>query len=74
MANLTTVITLGWEILDHPPYSPDLAPSDNHLFVPMKKHLGGQKFKTDYELKCGVLNWLRSQPIFFYAAAISALP
>jgi histone-lysine N-methyltransferase SETMAR len=21
-----------WEILSHPPYSPDLAPSDYHLF------------------------------------------
>jgi transposase len=22
----------NWELLDHPPYSPDLAPSDYHLF------------------------------------------
>ena len=27
----------GWEILEHPPYSPDLAPSDYHLFPNMKK-------------------------------------
>ena len=25
-------------ILDHPPYSPDLAPSDSHLFLHLKKH------------------------------------
>ncbi|GFV71290.1 mariner Mos1 transposase [Trichonephila clavipes] len=34
----TSVVTrqklweLGWEVLMHPPYSPDLAPSDYHLF------------------------------------------
>jgi transposase len=22
----------NWELFDHPPYSPDLAPSDYHLF------------------------------------------
>ena len=27
----------GWEILEHPTYSPDLAPSDFHLFPNMKK-------------------------------------
>jgi histone-lysine N-methyltransferase SETMAR len=31
---------LQWELLEHPPYSPDLATSDFHLFGPPKKHLG----------------------------------
>jgi hypothetical protein len=42
-ANLTTLATLGWEILNHPPHSLDLAPSDYHLFGPMKEHVGEQK-------------------------------
>ncbi|GFV35923.1 mariner Mos1 transposase [Trichonephila clavipes] len=35
----TSVVTLqklwelGWEVLMHPPYSPDLAPSDYHFFL-----------------------------------------
>ena len=29
----------GWEILEHPPYSPDLAPSDFHLFPPHEKNI-----------------------------------
>jgi len=28
---------LGFQVLDHPPYSPDLAPSDYHLFPGLKK-------------------------------------
>jgi histone-lysine N-methyltransferase SETMAR len=27
---------LQWEFLEHSPYSPDLAPSDFHLFGPLK--------------------------------------
>jgi len=29
---------LGYELLGHPPYSPDLAPSDFHLFPKLKKN------------------------------------
>lgn len=32
----------GSELLSHPPYSPDLAHSDYHLFKYMKKHLRGR--------------------------------
>ena len=35
-----------WEFLEHPPYSPDLAPSDFHL-SPLKKFLTGQRFTCD---------------------------
>jgi histone-lysine N-methyltransferase SETMAR len=40
---------LQWELLDHPPYSPDLASSDFHLFGPLKSHLGGKRFADDEE-------------------------
>ena len=33
--------TMGLEILEHPPYGPDLAPSDFHLFPNMKKNWPG---------------------------------
>jgi hypothetical protein len=29
------------------PYSPDLAPSDYHVFGPLKKFLAGQRFISD---------------------------
>ena len=53
-----TVEHLGLEVLQHPPYSPDLAPSDYHLFGLMKKMLGGQKFGSDTEVQSVVRQWL----------------
>jgi hypothetical protein len=36
-----TLCALKFEVLKHPPYSLDLAPSDFHLFGPLKEHLWG---------------------------------
>ncbi|GBN20519.1 Mariner Mos1 transposase [Araneus ventricosus] len=63
----------GWEVLEHPPYSPHLAPSDFNLFGPMKKFLGGKKFDSDNELKRAVRRWLFSQPTKFYETGIFKL-
>ena len=41
---------LGFQCLDHPPYSPDLAPSDYHLFPGLKKQLKGRHFWSDAEV------------------------
>ena len=32
---------LKFEAMAHPPYSPDFAPSDNHLFGPLKRGIKG---------------------------------
>jgi hypothetical protein len=39
---------------DHPAHTPDLAPSDFHLFLHLKKHLAGQKFHEDEKVKTEV--------------------
>jgi hypothetical protein len=31
----------------HPPYSPDLAPSDYRVSGPLKEAMGGKKFRSD---------------------------
>ena len=41
---------LGFQCLDHPPYSPDLAPSDYNLFPGLKKQLKGRRFSSDAEV------------------------
>jgi histone-lysine N-methyltransferase SETMAR len=33
---MATPLKLKWDVLPYPPYSPYLAPSDYHLFGPMK--------------------------------------
>ncbi|CAH2244033.1 jg20705 [Pararge aegeria aegeria] len=45
----------GFESLVHPPYSPDLAPSDFYLFPNLKKDLRGRKFSDDNEVKEAIL-------------------
>nr|XP_042906765.1 uncharacterized protein LOC122271040 [Parasteatoda tepidariorum] len=52
----TAVLTkFGSELFDHPPYSPDLDPSDFHVFLHLKKFLSsGERFGNDEELKTSV--------------------
>ena len=44
----------GWDIISHPPYSPDLAPCDYHLFPKLKEHLAGRRFSNDDDVKVAV--------------------
>lgn len=44
------LVELGYELLPHPPYSPDLAPCDFFLFPNMKKWLAGQRFSSNEEV------------------------
>jgi len=55
------ILECGFEEMRHPPYSPDLAPSDYHLFPNLKEHLRGQRFSTDDELKYATEEWLKGQ-------------
>ena len=39
------LLQLGWEVLIHPLYSSDIAPSDFHLFRSLQSSLNGKKFQ-----------------------------
>ncbi|GBN21279.1 hypothetical protein AVEN_29569-1 [Araneus ventricosus] len=42
---------------NHPSYSPDLAPSDFHLFIKLKEFLSGKRFGSDEELGNAMSTW-----------------
>ena len=62
-----------FEQLNHPPYSPDLAPSDYYLFGNLKSHLRGTRFQDDDELKAATEAWLEDQIDNFYFKGIDCL-
>ena len=49
---------LGFQCLDHPLYSPYLAPSDYHLFPGLKKQLKDRHFSSDAEVIVAADTWL----------------
>lgn len=59
-----------FEQLPHPPYSPDLAPSDFHVFRKLKMDLKGQRFDNDDDVKAAVMGWLDSQTVTFWREGI----
>jgi histone-lysine N-methyltransferase SETMAR len=44
------LMELGFQLVPHPPYSPDLAPSDYYLFPNTKKWLAGRRFYSNEEV------------------------
>jgi hypothetical protein len=51
----------NWELFDHPPYSPDLAPCDYHLFTYLTNW-----FNNNEEMMECVKTWLISQAADFF--------
>ena len=65
---------LGWSILPHPPYSPDLSPSDYHLFRSLKNSLMGTNFSHEDQVREFVENLFTSKLAEFLAKGIEELP
>jgi len=63
-ANQTTATlrSFKWEVLQHPPCSPDLAPRDFHVFGPLKQHISGEHFPDDDAVERAVCACFRQQP------------
>lgn len=64
---------LGFELVDHPPYSPDLAPSDYYLFPQLKKDLKGTKFGSNEDVIRATEAFLEGKASDFYLTGLKKL-
>jgi hypothetical protein len=65
---------MHWEVLLHPAYRPDVAPSDFHLFGPFKEALRRKRFRGDDEVKFFVHRWLDEQAQTLFERGMMKLP
>ncbi|EFP11540.1 hypothetical protein CRE_24876 [Caenorhabditis remanei] len=68
------LLSFGWTILPHPPYSPDLAPSDYWLFSRLQRHLNGKEFNKKADIKKELDSFFNNLELEFYAEGIKKLP
>ncbi|EFN85811.1 Histone-lysine N-methyltransferase SETMAR, partial [Harpegnathos saltator] len=69
-----TIKTLKWDLLPHPPYSLDLAPSNYYSFRTMAHGLAGQHLANFEEVQNWLDEWFRSKDASFYRRGIHVLP
>ena len=66
---MAAVHDCGFELVDQPPYSPDMASSDYVLFPNLKKHLVGKQ----YDEVTAVEDFFEDQDESFFTTGIQAL-
>ena len=71
---MTAATECRFEVLPHPPYSPDMAPSDSvYLFPKLKSNLRGTQFGSNEGVIAAVNEYLEDQDKDFYLEGISML-
>jgi hypothetical protein len=63
-----------WEILPHPPYSPDISPSDCPLFRCLSNNLRGVSFENDAKLQNWLDEFFTAKPADFFKHGMENLP
>ena len=63
----------GYELIPHPAYSPDLAPSDSFLFLNLKKDIRGLHFRSDEEVVTAFKEWVNGKDPDFFSSGLMAL-
>ena len=70
---MTAATECGFEIFPHPPYSPDMVPSDFYLFPKLKYHLRGTQFGSDEGVTEAVNEYLGDPEKAFYVEGVRKL-
>ena len=70
---VASAVNCGFEILDHPAYSPDLAPSDFYLFPTLKRELRGRIFESDDEVIAAVEEFFEEKNESYFTTGIQKL-
>ena len=63
-----------WEILSHPSYSPDISPSDYHLFRSLQTSLYGKQFQELPQIDEHIQTFFNKQTEKFWHDGIAQLP
>lgn len=66
--------SLGWEVLPHAAYSPDMAPSDYYLFRSLQHHLADSQFQNIEDVKKSIAKYIESKSPSFFRTGIRQLP
>lgn len=65
---------LGYEVLSHSPYSPDLSPTDYHLFKHLQNHLRDKIFDQKCDVENDFTEFIDSCDEEFFKHGIDSLP
>ena len=70
---IDTINELEWDLMPHAAYSPDLAPSDYHLFRSLEHSLRNKSFANPQDVKKHLDSFFESKPASFYREGIQKL-
>jgi len=67
-------VQFDWNVLSHPPYLPDLAPSDDHLFRSLQNSLNGKNFDSLKACKNHLEQFISQKDAKFWENGIMKIP
>ncbi|CAK9827516.1 Mariner Mos1 transposase [Anthophora retusa] len=74
MQTKNKLLQLGWDVLRHPPYSPDLAPTDFHVFRSLQNALNGINLPDMQSCQNFLNDFFSQKTTEFYKKGIFKLP